>query len=277
MKHITIFIICTIILSLLLAGSIVMSILSIMKKQTPGPQGPQGLQGPQGPKGESGKRGAAGKPASSVDNDDEQNLNQFVDNFTKVMSMMYSNASDKPSDKDSDSKQISSSKLDAAQNAFRTGLSNTFKDTDALTSVMPEVLTNSGWQSANNNEAFRTANQNIGVDCDKGLVCTVTNATNATNANLLKQHNKEHYVDAAHLNIGGNSNTATHADPKGDIVYHGGGDCGLTAFRSWNGGYFEFKQTCKGGQDANGETCKDGPRGLELCYPGGWGAYTFPE
>ena len=269
MKHITIFIICTMILSLLLAGSIVMSILSIMKKQTPGPQGPQGPKGERGLQGTAGKRGAAGKPASSVDNDDEQNLNQFVDNFTKVMSMMYSNASDK----DSDSKQISSSKLDAAQNAFRTGLSNTFKDTDALTSVMPEVLTNSGWQSANNNEAFRNANKNIGVDCDKGLVCTVTNATNATNANLLKQHNKEHYVDAAHLNIGGNSNTATHADPNGDIVYHGRGDCGLTAFRSWDGGYFEFKQTCKG-EDANGVSCKDGPRNLELCYPGAWGPFS---
>ena len=198
MKHITIFIIGSTITSLLLIGSIVMSILSIMKKQTPGPQGPQGPQGATGPRGASGKQGAAGKPASSRDNDEDQNYQQFTKYFTKLMSTMYSDPTDKPSDKSDAS--ISNSELDAAQDAFRAGLSNTFKDTDALSTALPDALSKSQWQSANNNEAFRKANKNIGVDCDAGSVCKVTNA------DKLKQYRggDTDYVDAAGLNIGGN-------------------------------------------------------------------------
>ena len=196
----TVIIICTTILSLLLAGSIYMSLRSIMKKQTPGPQGPQGPQGATGPRGASGKQGAAGKPASSRDNDEDQNLQQFIKHFTTVMSALYSDPTDKPGDKSSDTTNISNSDLDAAQDAFRVGLINTFKDTDALTTTLPHALTNSAWQSADNNEAFRKANKNIGVDCDEDSVCKVTNA------DKLKQYRggDTDYVDAAGLNIGGN-------------------------------------------------------------------------
>ena len=224
MKHITIFIICTIILSLLLAGSIYMSWRSIMKKQTPGPQGPQGPQGATGPKGDSGKRGAAGKPASSVDNDEEQNLQQFIKHFKTIMSLMYSDPTDNPDDKDSDSdkqshiKNISKSELDSIQDAFTTGLSNAFdQPNNPMQTHFSKALTNSGWQSADNNEAFRKANKNIGVDCDAGSVCKVTNA------DKLKQYRggDTDYADAAGLNIGGSSRSAAYASDSGKLSGHG--------------------------------------------------------
>ena len=196
MKHITILIICTAILSLLLIGSIVMSILSIMKKQTPGPQGPQGPKGATGPKGASGIRGAAGMPASSRDNDDEQNLEMFADNFTKLMSLMYSNAisTTEPSDG-----VLSDAKLNAAQDAFTAGMSNAFdQPNNPMQSHFSEALTNSGWQSGDNNAAFRKATKNIGLDCDEDSSCSVDKA------NQLKQ-DEQNYVGAESLNIGGSS------------------------------------------------------------------------
>ena len=212
----TLIIVCTTILSLLLIGSIVMSILSIMKKQTPGPQGPQGPKGPQGPQGVSGKQGAAGKPASSRDNDEDQNYQQFTKYFTKLMSTMYSDPTDKPSDKSDAS--ISNSELDAAQDAFRAGLSNVFdQPNNPMQTHFSKALTNSGWQSADNNEAFRNANKNIGVDCDAGSVCKVTNA------DKLKQYRggDTDYADAAGLNIGGSSRSAAYASDSGKLSGHG--------------------------------------------------------
>ena len=170
-------------LSVLLVACIIVSILNIIKKAIPGPPGPIGKTGPQGEKGATGATGPQGRDAVLKKGEQlEPTPTEIAEAFnTKLVNNLQSGTS---------------------QDAFQLAIQRAFQSSPVLPAALPQALAESNWQSANTDEAFRKALENVGLSCsykDGRPACAMYGAVRLVgddaNGNSFCCGNKETWAD----------------------------------------------------------------------------------